>query len=233
VANKAILILPTAGSNKCTGGGNSVFYRLRAAFRGAGISVQGELGWTLMEAAKAGWTLDKIGYTLAAGVSPATVRTIRNLVSGKTLGETERQHAGRAIAESIERAADCNTAGEINFYAGRGQHSLSDHLIRFLRPWLRPGTGGGSRVNFNPDSMVSCMGDEMKPRPPAIGLVHELCHAWRNAAGQRLFDDALSCGLDDDEVMTTGFPPYQYEKFSENLFRSVWPTRLEMRLNDC
>lgn len=28
--------------------------------------------------------------------------------------------------------------------------------------------------------------------------------------------------LDDDEVMTTGFPPYLYEKYSENLFRSQW-----------
>jgi hypothetical protein len=44
-------------------------------------------------------------------------------------------------------------------------------------------------------------------------------------------------GLADDEVMTTGFPPYQYEKYSENLFRSVWPRqlewprKLEMRVN--
>jgi hypothetical protein len=40
----------------------------------------------------------------------------------------------------------------------------------------------------------------------------------------------MSCGLDDDEVMTTGFPPYQYEKYSENLFRSLFPN-LPMREN--
>jgi hypothetical protein len=54
-------------------------------------------------------------------------------------------------------------------------------------------------------------------------LAHELCHAWRNATGRRLFDDAQACGLDDDEVMTTGIPPYTYEEFSENKFRAVWP----------
>jgi hypothetical protein len=52
--------------------------------------------------------------------------------------------------------------------------------------------------------------------------VHELVHAWRNVAGLRLFDDAQACGLDDDEVMTTGFPPYTYEKYTENKFRLVW-----------
>jgi hypothetical protein len=77
------------------------------------------------------------------------------------------------------------------------------------------------------------MGDLLgeQPRPPAIGLAHELCHAWRNAVGQRLFDDAISCGLDDDEVMTTGISPYQYEKYSENLFRSLWGSKLPLRMN--
>jgi hypothetical protein len=72
----------------------------------------------------------------------------------------------------------------------------------------------------------------MEKRPPAIGLAHELCHAWRNATGQRLFDDATSCGFDDDEVMTTGFPPYQFERFTENMFRAQFPgMTLPLRVN--
>lgn len=80
------------------------------------------------------------------------------------------------------------------------------------RPWLTPGTGAGSRIKYNPDGHLGCIGDRMKPRTHAIGLAHELCHAWRNSTGQRLFDDAMPCSLDDDEVMTTGFPPCQYEE---------------------
>ena len=230
---KKIIIVPTAPGrgNMCTSGGDTIFYRLRAAFRGAGgYSVQTELGRALMGAASAGWTLERIGYTLAGGLSPVTVRSINNLKQTTIMTPDARKRLGAQIAEMIEDVADLKQQSTILFTA-RGTHSVGDHLLRFLQPWLRPGAGGGSKINYNPDGLLGCMGDKMKPRPPAIGLAHELCHAWRNAVGRRLFDDAMSCGLDDDEVMTTGFPPYQYEKYSENLFRAHWPTKLEMRVN--
>lgn len=77
-------------------------------------------------------------------------------------------------------------------------------------------------------------------RPPGIGLVHELIHAWRNVNGLRYFKDkekVLDAATPDDEVMTTGFPPYNNEKYSENVFRSLWRTEwsrgetLEFRVN--
>lgn len=248
---KKVIIVPTAAGrgNMCTSNGNTIFYRLCAAFRGADrerYSVQKELGIALMGAAGAGWTLERIGYTLAGGLSPATVQTCGNLLNpamqasvGERFqawraGKDVRTARGERIATLIEDVADLKQPYSVLFpQAPRGTHRLGDHLLRFLRPWLTPGEGSGSRVNFNPDGMLGCMGDNvMKPRPPALGLAHELCHAWRNAVGERLFDDALSCGLDDDEVMTTGFPPYQYEKYSENLFRASWPGgALEMRKN--
>jgi hypothetical protein len=216
----------------CTSGGDTIFYRLRALFRGAGgMSIQTELGRALMGAAGGGWTLEKIGETLAGGLSPVTVRTIHNLKQVTTMTPDARKLVGNQIATMIEDVADARQPHGTLFTAPRGTHSVGDHLLRLLRPWLKPGTGAGSRINYNPDGHLGCMGDRMRPRPPAIGLAHELCHAWRNATGQRLFDDAMSCGLDDDEVMTTGFPPYQYEKYSENLFRAAWPTQLEMRVN--
>lgn len=232
---KNVLIVPTAAptdGNKCTSGGDTIFYRLVAAFRGAGgISVQTELGRALMGAATMGWTLEKIGLTLAGGLSPVTVRTINNLKPTTTMTSDARQLVGGRIADMIEAVADADALPGTLEVATEGKRTLRDELVRFLRPWMRPGTGGGSRINFNPDALLGCMGDKMRKRPPAIGLAHELCHAWRNATGQRLFDDAMSCGLDDDEVMTTGFPPYQYEKFSENLFRAAWPSKLPMREN--
>ena len=231
---KKIVIVPTAPGrgNMCTSGGHGVFYRLRAAFRGAAVySVQIELGRALMGAAAAGWTLEKIGYTLAGGLSPVTVRSIGNLKQTTIVTPDARRMVGEQIAQMIEDVADMKRPATVLFASPRGTHSLGDHLLRFLQPWLKPGDGGASKLNYNPDGLLGCMGDKMKPRPPAIGLAHELCHAWRNAVGRRLFDDATSCGLDDDEVMTTGFPPYQYEKYSENLFRANWHTKLEMRVN--
>jgi hypothetical protein len=232
---KKVVIAPTdspASGNKCTSGGDTIFYRLVAAFRGAqDISVQTELGRALMGAAAAGWTLKRIGVTLAGGLSPVTVRTIHNLKPTTSMTSAARQTVGDAIADLVEAVADAKTQPTALFNAPRGTHSVGHEVIRFLRPWLKPGTGGGSKINFNPDSLLGCMGDEMRKRPPEIGLAHELCHAWRNAMGQRLFDDATSCGLDDDEVMTTGFPPYQYEKFTENLFRVAWDPNLPLREN--
>jgi hypothetical protein len=232
---KNIVIVPTSGpasGNRCTSGGDTIFYRLVAAFRGAqDIPVQAELGRALMGAAAAGWNLKRIGVTLAGGLSPVTVRTINNLKPTTSMTTGARESVGEAIADLIEAVADARSQPTVLFSSPRGTHSVGHELIRFLRPWLRPGTGGGSRINFNPDGLLGCMGDKMRKRPPEIGLAHELCHAWRNAMGQRLFDDAVSCGLDDDEVMTTGFPPYQYERFSENLFRVAWGDDLPLREN--
>jgi hypothetical protein len=227
-----------------------------------GMSVQGELGRALMGAAQAGWTMEKICLTLAEGMAPATVRTSQNLrnPTGQTevtrgvlatalqknrlkldpheLGALRRTPGGdrRLVAAElqvmIEKVADGKKTSQTLFNGPRGQYKVGDQLVRFLWPWLRAGAGNSSQIEFNPDIMLGCMGENnYQKRPPVIGLAHELCHAWRNAVGQRLFDDAVSCGLDDDEVMTTGFPPYQYEKYSENKFRQFLAPNLPLRLN--
>jgi len=110
-------------------------------------------------------------------------------------------------------------------------HTIADDLVRLLKPWLTAGAGCPCTVKFDPDAELSCALDpEGTKRPPAIGLAHELCHAWRNVAGLRLFEDATRAGVDDDEVMTTGFPPYHNEEISENMFRGQWQgEKLRMR----
>lgn len=229
---KTIVIIPPPNAqgghtNMCVSGGDTIFYRLVAAFRqSTNYSVRAELGYALMHAAAAGWTLKKISDTVAMGMTPATVRTAQNLrppVGARPL-------TGDQIAKMIEDVADGADAVILQ-NTMNGQHTLEYDLLRFLRHWLKPGSGAGSKVWFNPDGLVACMGDKMKKRPPAIGLAHELCHAWRNAVGQRLFDDAQGSKVDDDEIMTTGFPPYQYEKYSENLFRTAWGRTMDLRVN--
>jgi hypothetical protein len=174
---KRVLIapLPPGGlGNMCTSGGDGIFYRLRAALRGAnGMSVPKELGHALMGAAAAGWTLEKIGHALAPGMSPVTVRTVNNLKHATTMAN--RQNLGERIARLIEAVADGDAPVSDLTDSAPGQRSLGDDLMRFLKPWLRPGTGGGSRINWDPDKQLGCMGDTMEKRPPAIGLAHELC----------------------------------------------------------
>ncbi len=119
-------------------------------------------------------------------------------------------------------------------YAGaktEKSHTIADDLVRILRPWCEPGAGTPCDVKFNPDGEYACELDiEGTTRPPAIGLAHELVHAWRNVEGLRLFEDATRAGVDDDEVMTTGFPPYENESISENMFRAQWVgEKLRMR----
>lgn len=115
----------------------------------------------------------------------------------------------------------------------RNGRYLSDDLIRcFYIPnptvadeYLQRGTGCNATISFKPDVDQSCWMDEHVTRPPGIGLVHELIHAWRNLMGTRYFKDKeklADAPTPDDEVMTTGFPPYQWEKYSENMFRGLW-----------
>ena len=105
-----------------------------------------------MGAAGAGWTMEKICLTLAGGMSPVTARTIHNLHAITTMTDGARQMVADQIRSMIEQVADGAASPNTLFTAPQGQHSLGDDLLRFLRPWLNPGTGAGSRINFNPDA---------------------------------------------------------------------------------
>jgi hypothetical protein len=112
-----------------------------------------------------------------------------------------------------------------------GTHRMNDDLIRLLKNYLTPGEGASCKIRFDPDAEYACELDaEGTRRPPAIGLAHELCHAWRNVSGLRLFEDSTRSLVDDDEIMTTGLPPYENEEVSENMFRAQWQgEQLQMR----
>jgi hypothetical protein len=234
MAGHPVLIRRVGGgrpTNSCVCGPITKFVALRRALLGQSVDgVANELAHSLAEAAGAGIPLTRLAQLVSQRLSAVTNQTMNNISGGSAAvpaAEYVRVYDilyrmanrdGTAIAEAEARPG------------GHGTYSLSDKLIRVLRPWLRPGTGAGSAIFFDPDNRLSC-GNDGAPadRPPLIGLAHELCHAWRNSSGMRLFDDAMACHLPDDEVMTTGIPPYLYEQFSENLFRSVYPGHLDMR----
>ncbi len=95
----------------------------------------------------------------------------------------------------------------------------------YLYDFLTPGTGESCHVTFNHKR------DNLSPahkrylpsshiwanRPPAIGLGHELVHAWRVASGRVLFKYGW-----EEEAMTVGLPPFGNMPFSENRIRVEW-----------
>jgi len=218
----------TDTGNKCVAHNIKKFVRLRQAFTSghdpAHVSLREELQHTLSRAEAAGHSRLFICKQLAQGLTPATVRTANNLTHvPHNLTRANVADNAWAVAQILEKITRGTIRPDEIPTTRNAEYTLVDNLIRILKPWLRPGDGSNCGIYFDPDNQASCAGDRgMAWRPPGIGLAHELCHAWRNVTGNRLFDDAQACGLSDDEVMTTGIPPYNAEQFSENRFRSVW-----------
>ena len=235
-----IIIQPTApgGGNKCVASGAGVFARLRDALydAGRGYVLKDELSATLKRADMGGMSRDMIASQLARGMSLVSLHTDQNV---KQVVGTNPNAAGRFAGDSLEdrtkvarQLLDDLASGAKKYYSppvnqSGVTRSWQFDLLRILKPWCEAGPGNGSRMHFDPSRETSCEFDkEGTRRPPAIGLAHEFCHAWRNAAGLRFYAD----NENDDEVMTTGFPPYLYEKISENMFRSQWKeAMLDMR----
>jgi hypothetical protein len=105
---KRVVIVPTSGNNMTTSGGENIFYRLRAAFRGSDrINVRFELVRALRTAAGAGWTMEKICLTLAGGMSPATVKTFKNIRRpAKVVTDDDRQTVADQIQTLIQNVVD-------------------------------------------------------------------------------------------------------------------------------
>ena len=242
-------IVPTVKGkgNQCNCVKSGKFVTLRQAFSQlGGYKIKDELKSTIDRAARQGITKDLIARKLAFGLSIVTVHTDQNVAAptGISLDAKDRFKGKKMEGKGgrIEQAMAVieGYLADNKFYfqdlakelpTGSKIHTHRDDLVRILKPWCEPGKGAASKVFFNPDKEWSCDQDQtVTMRPPAIGLAHELCHAWRNSVGLRCFDDRQACSLDDDEVMTTGMPPYLNEEISENLFRSQWQAaKLAMR----
>lgn len=242
------LVPSDTGKNSCKAGGKNEyekFVRLRQAFESdPKKDLKTELAAALAKAEKAHVFPRFIAQQLARGMSAVTLHTDQNVVrrsgisfdaqnrfGGGAASFDERVDTAEALLNDLKSGAKKYIAGDIasmrpEKYKGSKVekiHTIKDDLVRILRHWLTPGLGTPCKVKFNPYSEYACELDKSGTRrPPAIGLAHELIHAWRNVRGLRLFEDATRAGVDDDEVMTTGFPPYESELLTENLFRSQW-----------
>jgi hypothetical protein len=116
-----------------------------------------------------------------------------------------------------------------NWIAGGGlpTRDEADALMIVLEPWLNPGLGCATRINFDPHKEVVAG----VRRPPHCGLFHELVHAYYNATGRQLGrEDSLNEGNGGRlfELMAVGLGPFAARPFHENAFRAAIGAPLRM-----
>lgn len=81
-----------------------------------------------------------------------------------------------------------------------------------------PGNGSNCRIAYNPGQWNPYGGAEAwMTRPPAIGLAHEMVHAWTGMTGTRAA--GLTGGVKNRELQATGLGAYANAIYTENRFR--------------
>jgi hypothetical protein len=150
----------------------------------------------------------------------------------KLVGPKDSTIAEKLAPQDAKKAVHQWTSALLTFHYG-GDCVLGNEqrtlLCRKLESWLDPDKGSPVtiEVDVKSDSVTCAIDGEKKKRPLAIGLAHELIHAYYSVTGTRLYPE----GTPEDEALTTGLPPENFRKYSENLFRSVWPAdSLDLRL---
>lgn len=89
-----------------------------------------------------------------------------------------------------------------------------------------PGPGTNAKIKYNPERMKIHDGTEpWMRRPPAIGLAHELVHAWRAMTGTR-----ARGGEQQRERQATGLGAFEEAEFTENRFRAAFGLPARPRL---
>ena len=89
-----------------------------------------------------------------------------------------------------------------------------------------PGPGTNAKIKYNPRRLKIHDGAEQwMRRPPAIGLAHELVHAWRAMTGTR-----ARGGEEQRERQATGLGAFEDAEFTENRFRAAFGLPARPRL---
>lgn len=162
-------------------------------------------------------TTQGLAAALAGGLAPATYIATQNVGAP----------AGTGDAKVYETKIKKLLAGEPQV----SDNQLHTGLRRILRAWLTPGRGSNADITINVDRPTQCWSDgQKKLRYPSICLAHEMIHAWRYMSGQFMGYHEEYGDQYIEEVICTGLPPYNFEKYSENLFRSQWPDEMELRV---
>lgn len=93
-----------------------------------------------------------------------------------------------------------------------------------------PGPGSDASVEYNTEEWNPYGGPEdWMQRPPAIGLAHELIHAWTAMAGICAKGTDADSGVNRRELQATGLDEFESFRITENRFRAAFglPARPE------
>ena len=93
-------------------------------------------------------------------------------------------------------------------------------IIITLHDQSPPGRAKGSKVYFNVTDS-----EKNLERPPAIGLAHELIHAYYNALGHQPGINKGNPTTTAYELLCVGLSPWTNQPYSENKIRAEWPPK--------
>jgi hypothetical protein len=208
---------------------------LQALCIGDGPGFSSSLRTALENARRNNMPVEHVAKQLTLGLSPVTYnRSSQNVVAPNAVSISWFQRHFVGVKTVVDRRVEANLQTLLKLGTGdiplrRLPRGWANHLPRLLRPFLTPGPGLSPIVNFHPTKTFHCVLDPaMHQRPPAIGLAHELIHALHCVTGVTQGANSID-GQNLEEIITTGFPPYQYEEFSDNKLRTQWPTHLHLR----
>ncbi|MGH9667181.1 MAG: hypothetical protein ACRD9L_22385 [Bryobacteraceae bacterium] len=195
---------------------------------------QTNLKAALDAAKRSGIPLDFIARQLTEGLTAVTYRAETNVAQPQSKVSTPTGLSGSQVMALHASAAMKSLSVLLEFADGKLKvdqlpAAWKADLPRILRPWLTPGLGANATIWFDPDDWKPCAIDPaMKNRHPALGLVHEIIHALHSCRGT---DMRVRIGNENlEEVITTGLPPYQFEEFSDNRFRTQFGKDVNLRM---
>ena len=151
---------------------------------------------------------------IITGTDPFKTGTMLDLAWLMTSG------VGQDLVREIQESAHTVT---IQQGAGGNATSYSPDADSYERPISPPEAGPGANVTvkYNPNILFIKDGSlAWHHRPPAIGLAHEMVHAWTGIYGMRaLYDTA---GVKRRELQATGLGEFATARISENRFRAAF-----------
>lgn len=130
---------------------------------------------------------------------------------------------GQAVARPMPQTPIVTITAQINAYiaqTARPSNDEMDAIMLVLEPWLTPGLGCATRVDYDPNKVI--VNGQM--RPAQCGLFHELTHALYNVQGRQLGrEDSANEGNGGRlfEAAAVGFGPFAARAISENAYRAA------------
>ncbi|GIK55932.1 MAG: LysM peptidoglycan-binding domain-containing protein [Chloroflexi bacterium] len=137
------------------------------------------------------------------------------------LGWLMTSGVGQMLVQEIQDSPHTVT---IQMGGGGNATSYNPDADSYERPVSPPEAGPGANVTitYNPNTLFIKDGTlDWHHRPPAIGLAHEMVHAWTGVYGTRaLGTDAA--GVNRRELQATGLGEFATARITENQFRAAF-----------